>query len=132
MLVLDRINGVAYVALSERADKSLAEVRRVVLRRALVAAPLPLLPPPPPQAPPSNHKPRPAHQPAHAPPLHPPSLLVQRWVAEMGYKELVSFKSTDARGGTVYHTNVMMAVGTDVAVVCLESVEDERERRHLR
>lgn len=49
----------------------------------------------------------------------------------MGYRELVTFHSSDGRGGAVYHTNVMMAVGTDVAVVCLESVEDEKERRHL-
>ncbi|PRW20869.1 hypothetical protein C2E21_8675 [Chlorella sorokiniana] len=79
VLVIDRINGVAYVALSERADKQLAE----------------------------------------------------RWVAQLGYKDLVTFTSTDHAGGTVYHTNVMMAIGTDVAVVCLESVEDEAERRHL-
>ena len=31
----------------------------------------------------------------------------------------------------VYHTNVMMAIGTDVAVVCSESVKDERERKNL-
>ncbi len=37
----------------------------------------------------------------------------------------------DARGKPVYHTNVVMCVGTDVAVVCGESVRDEAERRHL-
>ncbi|EFN55864.1 hypothetical protein CHLNCDRAFT_145449 [Chlorella variabilis] len=79
VLVIDRINGVAYVALSERADRGLAE----------------------------------------------------RWVAQLGYNDLVTFTSSDAGGGTVYHTNVMMAIGTDVAVVCLESVEDEGERRNL-
>ena len=79
VLVLDRINGVAYVALSERADAGLAE----------------------------------------------------KWVQEMGYRDLVTFRSTDGHSGTVYHTNVMMAIGTDVAVVCLESVEDEGERRRL-
>lgn len=31
----------------------------------------------------------------------------------------------------MYHTNVMMAIGTDVAVVCAESVPDERERERL-
>jgi hypothetical protein len=40
-------------------------------------------------------------------------------------------RSTDARGKPVYHTNVMMAVGTGVAVVCAESVADARERQHL-
>ncbi|KAL4451603.1 hypothetical protein ABPG75_007265 [Micractinium tetrahymenae] len=79
VLVIDRINGVAYVALSERADRSLAE----------------------------------------------------EWVHQLGYRDLVTFTSTDSGGGTVYHTNVMMAIGTDVAVVCLESVGDEAERRNL-
>ena len=37
---------------------------------------------------------------------------MQRWVAQMGYKDLVTFTSTDQAGGTVYHTNVMMAIGT--------------------
>lgn len=31
----------------------------------------------------------------------------------------------------MYHTNVMMAVGTDVAVVCADSVTDAKERQHL-
>jgi len=35
------------------------------------------------------------------------------------------------RGKPVYHTNVMMAIGTDVAVVCGESVSDDKERQHL-
>lgn len=41
------------------------------------------------------------------------------------------FTSTDAKGFPVYHTNVMMAIGTDVAVVCAESVPDDKERAHL-
>ncbi len=34
-------------------------------------------------------------------------------------------------GKPVYRPNVMMAIGTDVAVVCADSVADEKERRHL-
>jgi hypothetical protein len=79
VLVLDRVNGVAYVALSERADKQLAE----------------------------------------------------QWVTSLGYKDLVTFHSHDKRGKPVYHTNVMMAIGTDVAVVCGQSVTDDKERQHL-
>lgn len=37
----------------------------------------------------------------------------------------------DPAGADVYHTNVMMAIGTDVAVVCAEAVPDEVERAHL-
>jgi hypothetical protein len=79
VLVLDRVNGVAYVALSERADRGLAEA----------------------------------------------------WVHSLGYKDLVTFSSSDSRGKPVYHTNVMMAIGTDVAVVCADSVADPKERQHL-
>lgn len=79
VLVIDRINGVAYVNISERADASLAEA----------------------------------------------------WVKRMGYKDLVTFRSSDLRKKAVYHTNVMMAVGTGVAIVCAESVQDVSERNRL-
>lgn len=42
------------------------------------------------------------------------------------------FHASDAQGQPIYHTNVMMAVGSSVAVVCLESVADPEEREHLR
>jgi hypothetical protein len=57
--------------------------------------------------------------------------LAEQWVAELGYRDLVTFHSTDETGAAVYHTNVMMAIGSDVAVVCAEAVPDARERRHL-
>lgn len=57
--------------------------------------------------------------------------LAERWVNELGYRELVTFHSTDETGAAVYHTNVMMAVGSDCAVVCAEAVPGEKERRHL-
>ena len=46
-------------------------------------------------------------------------------------QDLVTFHSSDPQGKPVYHTNVLMAIGTDVAVVCLESVTEEKERQHL-
>eukprot|EP00798_Chlamydomonas_sp_ICE-L_P016096 gene16096-22238_t len=79
VLVIDRINGVVYVDISERADASLAE----------------------------------------------------QWTERMGYKKLVTFRSTDLRKKGVYHTNVMMAIGTGVAIVCAESVADPKERQNL-
>lgn len=79
VLVVDRVGGVAYVALSERAHPELAA----------------------------------------------------EWVDKLGYKEAVLFKSTDEGGAPVYHTNVMMAVGTSVAVACLESIADDKERAHF-
>ena len=79
VLVIDRVNGVAYVSLSERADADLAA----------------------------------------------------EWVRQLNYKEAVTFTSSDPNGATVYHTNVMMAIGTSVAVACLESITDDKERKHF-
>ena len=42
--------------------------------------------------------------------------------------ELVTFESADAAGRSVYHTNVMMAIGTGFAVVCGESITDRASR----
>lgn len=43
----------------------------------------------------------------------------------------VACRSSDLRGKSVYHTNVMMGIGTGVAIVCGESVKDAKERNHL-
>lgn len=41
----------------------------------------------------------------------------------------VVFTATDAEGRVIYHTNVMMSVGTSCAIVCLDSIADETERQ---
>ena len=43
----------------------------------------------------------------------------------------VTFRSTDSAGIDIYHTNVMMCIAHTFAVICLESVTDEAERRTL-
>jgi hypothetical protein len=48
----------------------------------------------------------------------------------MGYKK-VTFHATDENGDEIYHTNVMMAMGETYAIVCLESINDEKERENL-
>lgn len=78
-LVIDRIHGVAYMCVSERADRPMLE----------------------------------------------------DWARRVGYTKLVTFTSTDAVARPVYHTNVMMAIGTSSAIVCAESVPDVAERKHL-
>ena len=40
----------------------------------------------------------------------------------------ISFRATDQKGIDIYHTNVMMSVGTTYAIVCLDAIEDEAER----
>jgi hypothetical protein len=42
--------------------------------------------------------------------------------------DLVTFESADGDGRSVYHTNVMMSVGTGFAVVCGESITDPNRR----
>ncbi|MCC5877104.1 MAG: amidinotransferase, partial [Candidatus Sumerlaeia bacterium] len=55
--------------------------------------------------------------------------LAAAWAEKMGYR-LVAFHATDANGKPYYHTNVMMYIGHDLAVICHESIErpDERAR----
>ncbi len=44
--------------------------------------------------------------------------------AALGYR-LVLFRASDRAGRAIYHTNVMMFVGTRVALVCTESIHPE-------
>lgn len=41
------------------------------------------------------------------------------------------FHAVDEQGLAIYHTNVMMALGEKVVVICLESIQDEKERDTL-
>lgn len=50
------------------------------------------------------------------------------WCAACDY-EPVTFNAHDSGERVVFHTNVMMAVGTEAAVVCLDSIRDPGERQ---
>lgn len=50
--------------------------------------------------------------------------------AKMNF-DAVLFDSYDKNGNLIYHTNVMMEVGTQVAIVCLESIRNEKERNKV-
>ena len=53
--------------------------------------------------------------------------LLRTWCAEMGYQPVL-FDAV-LHGQPIYHTNVMMAIGEGIAVICLEVIpEDQRER----
>ncbi|WP_211166272.1 citrulline utilization hydrolase CtlX [Mucilaginibacter robiniae] len=43
----------------------------------------------------------------------------------------VTFNATDAKQQPIYHTNVMMCVGSSYVVICLESVTDSSEKENL-
>lgn len=42
--------------------------------------------------------------------------------------EAVTFRATDDHGIDIYHTNVMMWIGTTVAAICAQIIHDEKER----
>lgn len=54
--------------------------------------------------------------------------LLEKFAAKHGYKAAL-FYSTDENGIDIYHTNVVMHLGEDYVVICLESVRDETERK---
>ncbi len=57
--------------------------------------------------------------------------VICRFAKDFGY-ERVSFTSTDSDGQPIYHTNVMMCIGTAFALVGLEMIRDKAERQQVR
>ena len=54
--------------------------------------------------------------------------LVDRFCLLMGYRK-ISFHATDRNGIPIYHTNVMMALADEFAIVCLDSIAEPTERK---
>lgn len=50
--------------------------------------------------------------------------------SKMNYQPVL-FSAVDKNNNQIYHTNVMMAVGLQVAVVCLDSIKDEDEQKKV-
>lgn len=50
--------------------------------------------------------------------------------SRMSYDAIV-FEALDKEGNLIYHTNVMMSVGLQVAIVCLESIREETDRHKV-
>ncbi|MCR5370340.1 MAG: amidinotransferase [Clostridium sp.] len=50
---------------------------------------------------------------------------------QLGYSPVL-FDAVDESGTQIYHTNVMMSVGSEVAVVCLEAIADPDQREAVR
>ena len=57
--------------------------------------------------------------------------VVQRFAEDFSY-EPVTFTSIGSNGQPIYHTNVMMCIGTDFAMVGLEMIPDKAERQKVR
>lgn len=54
-------------------------------------------------------------------------ILLERFCTRFGYEPIV-FDAADATGAPVYHTNVLMAIGTELALVGLDMVQDPERR----
>ncbi len=53
--------------------------------------------------------------------------LLDLWAQSLGYT-VCGFSAAVASGDQIYHTNVMMCLGTRVAVICLDVIPDAEER----
>ena len=49
---------------------------------------------------------------------------------QMGYKSVL-FDAVDASGQAIYHTNVLMALGTSFVIICLDTVKEETQKQAL-
>jgi len=56
--------------------------------------------------------------------------LFRKWCAEFNYKPVVfhANQTVDGERLPIYHTNVMMCVGSHYAVICMDSIDDPAER----
>ena len=50
---------------------------------------------------------------------------------DLGYRP-VKFATRDRRGAPIYHTNVMMSVGSTIAIVALDAIPDSDERENVK
>jgi hypothetical protein len=57
--------------------------------------------------------------------------LIDKFNVLMGTTSVV-FGSVDRHGAPIYHTNVMMALGQDFVVICMDSIPNEESKEKLR
>ncbi|NAW52099.1 amidinotransferase [Elizabethkingia argentiflava] len=56
-----------------------------------------------------------------------------QWCEEFKYQPIIfhAFQTVNGQRLPIYHTNVMMCVGTDYAVICLDAIDDKAEREQV-
>lgn len=54
--------------------------------------------------------------------------VLKEFCLKTGYTPVI-FHSIDGKGQDIYHTNVMMALGETLAVICLDTIKDVEERK---
>jgi hypothetical protein len=57
--------------------------------------------------------------------------MIQRFASDFGYQSVI-FTSVGSDGRPIYHTNVMMCIGTALAMVGLETIPNKTERDDVR
>ncbi|WP_171132893.1 MULTISPECIES: citrulline utilization hydrolase CtlX [unclassified Ruegeria] len=57
-------------------------------------------------------------------------ILLERFCTHFNY-EPMAFAATDRRGVPVYHSNVLMCIGTDYALIGAEMISDEKRRQEV-
>ncbi|CAF1015847.1 unnamed protein product [Adineta steineri] len=56
-------------------------------------------------------------------------IIIENFIKLMNYKKpAIIFDSVDSNKKAIYHTNVVMGIGTYVAIICLESIHDKEQR----
>jgi len=53
--------------------------------------------------------------------------ILEKFTVLLGYEKII-FHSTDKDNNSIYHTNVMMAMGDDYVIICLDTIKDPKER----
>jgi hypothetical protein len=56
--------------------------------------------------------------------------VLEDFCKKLGYRHVV-FHSTDEKGNTIYHTNVMMCVADKYVVICLDSIVNAEEKKYV-
>ncbi|WP_122073685.1 citrulline utilization hydrolase CtlX [Pseudophaeobacter sp. EL27] len=57
-------------------------------------------------------------------------VLLERFCTHFNY-EPMAFEARDAEGREVYHSNVLMGIGTDFAMICLSMIGDPKRRAEI-
>jgi len=56
--------------------------------------------------------------------------VLEAFCTDSGYQSVL-FHAVDQKGMDIYHTNVLMCVGSNYAVICLDSIKDESEKQNV-
>jgi hypothetical protein len=59
-------------------------------------------------------------------------IALANWAVKAGYREVVMFDTRSRGGLPFYHTNVVMSITQDFAVICLDCIPDAAQRAHVK